>query len=94
MGAYSPVKLRTGPQASCQRVVPFGRLTMSGGHSCGLLGQASLDSSVKHENNGKEGGTGMTEGAGNFGIDTGLSIPISCIYSIPLTANSEAIERR
>lgn len=36
----------------------------------------------------------MTEGAGNFGIDTGLSIPISCIYSIPLTANSEAIERR
>ena len=65
LGAHSFEGLRTGLQATCQRVVPFGRLrinsrlTMSGGHPCELLGQASLDSRVKHENDGKEGGTGM-----------------------------------
>ncbi len=58
LGAHSFEELRTGLQATCQRVVPFGKLrinsklTMSGGHSRGLLEredirpiqQASLDS--------------------------------------------------
>ena len=61
-------------------MVPFDRLrinsklTMSGGHPCWLLGQDPLDSRVKHENDGKEGGTGMTclQQAGGIGGEGAL----------------------